>query len=406
MMKRIMQRIYTTKNIPDPHSPTYQVANTGDTTICIHDGENGVESVIVDKPLQRVSINRTATSSDDSTSTWYDDEVDQAFQQLQVREQSDLDMQPGDNVEDDSDDESAEDHDEIAIPLVHAALHHHSIFAARNEDEEESSDNEDVEPNTTVDGGVEIVNVGCVADSSTDEALCQFHMLQAEGNEAIRLGNVDESLSAFEDAMDLLSNSSMLSTVVNVAEKAKLLYIVGRLCVRSRQPQKAIEYFSQELEITQSTLGLYHLNVSRVLHEIAALYDDGLGDYQKALVTYEEAFRVEYGVLQQCQLAKEKCAECCLCITLAAQEAKKQQRRSSRRGQQLRRRLPGGGRNRDGSTATGSRQQCCPKHLALQCEVAKRIRETKRCQGRLHYKLGDFDKAMQTLKPFNTATSS
>ena len=343
MIKRMIQRVSTAKQ------------DRITATIIINDGD--IESVVSGK---HTPIN--STSSDTSTSfSWYDDEVDEAFQHLEVREQSEDFINEVDEV--------------MAEGSPHV------------DDETDSVDEEIVASEDAI-----------VASINNNETLRQFHLLQAKGNESIRLGRLDESLQAFTEATELLLRSASASSIT-AAEKAKLLFIMGRLCVLLRQPRKAIDYFSQELEVTKSTLGFHHLNVSLVLHEIACLYDDGLSDYGKALDTYEEAYRVEYGVLQQCQLAKQICTECQRCNELPAKE---RQQKTVGRGRQLRRRRAG---DRDTNDMTTTRQRCCPGHLAIQCEVAKRIRETKRCQGRLHYKLGDLDKALQTLKPFNVATS-
>jgi tetratricopeptide (TPR) repeat protein len=203
------------------------------------------------------------------------------------------------------------------------------------------------------------------------EAAVRLKLLQTKADVLFRLGNMEQSLKVYERALTAVNRSL---PAVNPADKAKILYTMGRLCVKLRQPRKAIGYFTEELEITQATLG-YHLSVSRVLHELARLYDEGLGDYRMALAKYKEAYRVEYKVLEQCQLAIPNCESCAAKRRMAKKESKKPNSEVVNRP--------------------------CTAHFNLQRDVAQQIRETKKCQGRLHFKLGDFQKALQTSMPPN-----
>ena len=204
-------------------------------------------------------------------------------------------------------------------------------------------------------------------DDDVKQVALELQLLQTKADVLFRLGKMDQSLHVYEGALTAMDHPD---AHVNPADKAKILYTMGRLCVRLKRYRKAIEYFTKELEITQATLG-YHLSVSRVLHELARLYDEGLGDYRMALIKYKEAFRVEYTVLQQCQLAIPNCENC-----LAKRRSVK-----------------------NPNSSEPSRP--CPVHFNLQRDVAQQIRETKKCQGRLHFKLGDFQKALQTSIPQN-----
>ena len=204
-------------------------------------------------------------------------------------------------------------------------------------------------------------------DDEQSQVAVELFLLQTKADVLFRLGKMEQSLHVYEGALGAMNHPD---ANVNPADKAKILYTMGRLCARLKRYRRAIDYFTQELEITQVTLG-YHLSVSRVLHELARLYDEGLGDYRMALLKYKEAFRVEYTVLQQCQLAIPNCEDC-----LA-------KRRTPKRP----------------NSSVPSRP--CPVHFNLQRDVAQQIRETKKCQGRLHFKLGDFQKALQTSMPQN-----
>ena len=132
---------------------------------------------------------------------------------------------------------------------------------------------------------------------------------------------------------------------------------MGRLCLKLGRVRQAITYFQKELEITKKALG-NHLSVSRVLHELARLYDEGLGDYKMALLQYKEAFKVEYSVLQKCQSDILQCPRC-----------------------------------------NQTTHRACAIHATLQRDCVQQMRETKKCQGRIHFKLGDFEKALQTSMP-------
>jgi tetratricopeptide (TPR) repeat protein len=178
------------------------------------------------------------------------------------------------------------------------------------------------------------------------EPSIRLELLQTKGDVYCRLGRMDESLQVYQCALE---------EVVNPAEKAKLLYTLGRLCVRLKHVRLAISYFTQEMEITEAELGKQHLSVSRVLHELAKLYDEGLGEHKMAMMKLRKALDIELAVLQECHFSITKCPKC----------------------NQVTHRM-------------------CPQHAALQRDVSNQIRETKKMQGRIHFKLGDFERALQT----------
>lgn len=186
------------------------------------------------------------------------------------------------------------------------------------------------------------------AASSLDSAepSIRLDLLQTKGDVYYRLGRMDESLQVYQGALE---------EVVNPADKAKLLYTLGRLCVRLKRFRLAISYFTREMEITEVELGKDHLSVSRVLHELAKLYDEGLGESQMALMKLTKALQIELAVLQECHYSITKCKKC----------------------NQVTHRM-------------------CPQHAVLQRDLSNQIRETKKAQGRIHFKLGDFERALQT----------
>ena len=187
------------------------------------------------------------------------------------------------------------------------------------------------------------------AATSSQSSSVRFELLQTKGDVYYRLGRMEESLKVYEEAL-------AEATEINPAETAKLLYTLGRLCVRLRRIRPAISYYSRELEITIQELGMNHMSVSRILHEIAKLYDEGLGEPKTALMKLNRALSVELAVLQECHLeVSTKCQQC--------------------------------------NPVT---HRMCTRHAQVQHDVSAQIRETKKSQGRIHFKLGNFDRAFKT----------
>ena len=112
------------------------------------------------------------------------------------------------------------------------------------------------------------------------EPTIRLQLLQTKGDVFCRLGRGEEALEVYQLALE---------EAVNPAERAKLLYTLGRLCVRLKHIRLAISYFTREMEITEAELGQQHLSVSRVLHELAKLYDEGLGEHKMALLKLHKA---------------------------------------------------------------------------------------------------------------------
>jgi tetratricopeptide (TPR) repeat protein len=183
---------------------------------------------------------------------------------------------------------------------------------------------------------------------TSDHDSIRLQLLQTKGDVYCRLGRMEESLQVYQQALHEVS-------VNNPAEKAKLLYTLGRLCVRLNRIRPAISYTTRELEITQDELGKNHLSVSRVLHELAKLYDEGLNEHKSALMKLNKALRIELAVLQDTHYAITQCPNC--------------------------------------NPVT---HRMCSRHANLQLDLTNQIRQTKMAQGRIHFKLGDFDKAVKT----------
>jgi hypothetical protein len=177
-------------------------------------------------------------------------------------------------------------------------------------------------------------------------SVIRLQLLQTKGDVLFRLGRMDASMLMYQQA---------LQEAQNPADQAKLLYTMGRLCIRLRRTREAIFFFTRELEVTKQELGSNHLSVSHIYHELAKLYDEGLGEQKMALMKYNKALQIELAVLQECHFAVATCQKC-----------------------------------------NPIAHRMCDMHSSMHTQVTSQIRETKRSQGRMHFKLGDFDKAVRT----------
>jgi len=168
-------------------------------------------------------------------------------------------------------------------------------------------------------------------------------LLQVKGEVYCRLGKMDDSMKVYKQA---------LQEVQNPAEKAKLLYMMGRLYTRMGRIQCAISCFMQELEVTERELGINHLSVSTIYHELAKLYDEGPGLHRVGIQKYDKALQIEIAVMEDISSAVGSCIQCDI-------------------------------------------DRMCEAHAAIHTQVEGQIRETKKSMGRIHFKLGDFDGAMK-----------
>jgi tetratricopeptide (TPR) repeat protein len=183
-------------------------------------------------------------------------------------------------------------------------------------------------------------------DDEGSTGVIRLQLLQTKGDVLYRLGRMDASMMIYQQA---------LQEAKSPADQAKVLYTLGRLCIRLRRTREAITCFTRELEITKHELGANHLSVSHIYHELAKLYDEGLGEQKMALMKYNKALQIELAVLQECHIAVSICQKC-----------------------------------------NPVAHRMCDLHSNMHSQVTGQIRETKKCQGRMHFKLGDFDKALRT----------
>lgn len=181
--------------------------------------------------------------------------------------------------------------------------------------------------------------------SSTACAI-RFQLLQLQGEVYCRRGRMKESMQMFHQAC---------KEAQNPADKANVLYSMGRLCIRMGRTCDAIACFMDELQITKCELGAHHLSVSAIYHDLAKLFDEGLGLHNMAIQKYSKALDIELAVMDDIRSTIASCNNC----------------------------------------DAGS-HQICDAHTSIHAQVQGLIWETKKRMGRIHFKLGDFDGAMKT----------
>lgn len=186
----------------------------------------------------------------------------------------------------------------------------------------------------------------CCDEKNDSMHAIRLQLLQTKADVYLRLGRIDESIEVYQQA---------LQEAKNPAEKAKLFYIMGRLCIRLGRVQDAISCFMDELEITKNELG-FHQSVSVIYHELAKLYDEGLGSHDIGIQMYKKALQIELVVMDELQTAISFCNKCHSIHSI----------------------------------------KMCNVHANFHAQLNGQINETKKCLGRIQFKLGDFDGALKT----------
>jgi tetratricopeptide (TPR) repeat protein len=209
-------------------------------------------------------------------------------------------------------------------------------------------------PRRQLDQALESLQNATVLQSLCEDPTIPVHMLQTKADVLTRLGKFDQALVMYEKAL------AQYNTIPhNPADKAKILYILGKLCTKLGHIRQAVRYFARELEVTQHALGTAHLSVSRCLHELAKLYEEEMGEYKMALAKTKQALKVEYLVLQDIHAKIKSCPKC-------------------------------------SKTNQGS---SCAVHAALQRDCVQQIRETRNRMGRIYFKSGDIKTALECTIP-------
>lgn len=150
-----------------------------------------------------------------------------------------------------------------------------------------------------------------------------------------------------------------------VTRDASLYFSCGRLSVYLQDYEAALDYYTQELLITRDVSG-DSLPVARIYHDLAKVSESGMGDWDQALVYYEQALYIEAVVYRRLRSEMQK-----------EEEALKQ-----------------------AATAEDDDNN----HLKLQpnsslrddlAEVVQQIHETKRCMARIQFSMGDIHQALR-----------
>mmetsp|Transcript_14436 Transcript_14436/g.22549 ORF Transcript_14436/g.22549 Transcript_14436/m.22549 type:complete len:531 (+) Transcript_14436:132-1724(+) len=176
----------------------------------------------------------------------------------------------------------------------------------------------------------------------------QTSVHQAKAELLLRNGRVTECLQVYNELLvHLRTTKGPVSPDV-----AKTLYGMGRICVKAHWYQEAVSYFAHELQVTKLLYGKHDNEVARILHELARIYDEELGEYERGLRFYKKALKIETVVLENCR--EEHVA----------------------------------------IQASGGKLTA--KHTKRLRECQNQIGETQKLIGRIHYKSGNFGMAMRT----------
>jgi len=131
--------------------------------------------------------------------------------------------------------------------------------------------------------------------------------------------------------------SMSVSQNTNPSITATIYYKLGKICIKLHKLDEAKLYIQKELRITIQTFGPISNDVSRIYHDLAKLEEMHYNNLQQALYYYEKAYQIEVSLRKSFfHNDKDRYEE-----------------------------------------------------LVLQCK------ETKQCQGNLHYKLGNFERALE-----------
>uniref|UniRef100_A0A7R9WR25 Anaphase-promoting complex subunit 5 domain-containing protein n=1 Tax=Craspedostauros australis TaxID=1486917 RepID=A0A7R9WR25_9STRA len=187
--------------------------------------------------------------------------------------------------------------------------------------------------------------------ATRNREIIKLQLYQTKADVLFRLGRIEQAWDEYEKAYQYAMTT--MSYPPNPAEVAKMLYKLGRICIKLRRIPTAIQYFEQELEVTQRTLGTSrHFSVSRIYHELATVHDRYQNDHRRALQCLQDAYEIENQLYTQCQHEIDECRQC-------------------------------------------SAIRYCPRHQQYFKDCIHQLHETKNSQGRIHYKLGNFEKALE-----------
>lgn len=233
------------------------------------------------------------------------------------------------------------------------------------------------------------------AESTNSTTTLALKLLHCKADILCRLNRWEESLQVYER----LIQGYAMSPHHGYADAANVLYIMGKVCTHEKQYSAALSYLDRELHMTKTVVGPHHMAVSKILHELAKVAEVGLNDYPRAIQYYQEALIVESKVYQTCRQ------------TIAEHQPPKQHSTSknhhssssSNKGSSSF--YPKKNKmqvsdapamlSRDNNTSSNKDKLIQSQKLLLQ-DAKIQMAETKRRLGNVHFKMGDFDKALRT----------
>jgi tetratricopeptide (TPR) repeat protein len=190
-----------------------------------------------------------------------------------------------------------------------------------------------------------------VASQAPDRALLGSLMM-LKANILGRMGCYRRSLACYQSLLRL-TDATERAASISLADRANVLYACGRLCESMKDYTLAIDFYKQELIATIDFVGSdAHPSVSRIRHQIAHVYKEGLGELSSSLEYLKLALQSETACLGNAEKARASCPDC-------------------------------------------RKHLHCPAHQEEIQQAQQQVRETKRRMGRIHYELGDLNQAIR-----------
>lgn len=190
-------------------------------------------------------------------------------------------------------------------------------------------------------------------------------LYQCKADILLRMKRIGDSIDTYKILLEMNHKSAHRGPV----DAANVLFSLGKLSVRQKDFEGAVQFFTEELRMTKSVINggnnnaraitttttndattttHHHLAISKILHELARVAELGLMDFTMAIQYYQEALQVERGVYQHLKHQRE------------------------------------------------NQQMISAANATVLKDTKNQIGDTKQCLGRLHFKLGDFNRAVKT----------
>lgn len=189
--------------------------------------------------------------------------------------------------------------------------------------------------------------------SQTPEGELLGSLMMLKANILGRMGLYPESLKCYQQLLRLADTASEGAAQLTLADRANVMYACGRLCASMKDYTLAIDYYKEELTATVDFVGSdAHPSVSRIYHQIAHVYKEGLGELSSSLEHLKLALQSEVACLGNAERARASCPNC-------------------------------------------TKLAHCPAHHDAVQQAQQQLCETKRRMGRIHYELGDLNQAIR-----------